>query len=203
MVLISALRKPAVACLAVVQKEDDPVRWLAKNLRVEYPGNAEIMRVSLTGNSPDEVAVLVRAVVEAYMNGAGDAERREKREHLNELEKLYTEKSDLLRTKRTEIKNLADQLGTADPGTLNLKQQMTMQEYSEARNELVRLRAELQRARDDLQIKQSWLKRLKEMESAPRAPRYWSCPSIAILRSQNFSTRSIPSTRTCQTSISG
>ncbi len=115
-VLISALRKPEVARLAVIQKEDDPVRWLARNLRVEYPGNAEIMRVSLTGNNPDEVAGLVCAVVEAYMNGAGDAELREKRVHLKELEKLYTEKSDLLRTHRTQIKQLTEDLGTGDPG---------------------------------------------------------------------------------------
>ena len=50
-VLIAALRKPEVASLAMVQKEDDPVRWLARNLRVDYPGNAEIMRVSLPASS--------------------------------------------------------------------------------------------------------------------------------------------------------
>ena len=74
-VLIAALRKPEAASLAVVQKEDDPVRWLAKNLRVDYPGNAEIMRVSLAGDQPEEAAVLVGAVVDAYMNEVVDAER--------------------------------------------------------------------------------------------------------------------------------
>ena len=81
-VLIAALRKPEAASLAVVQKEDDPVRWLAKNLRVDYPGNAEIMRVSLAGERPDEVAVLVGAVVDAYMNEVVDAERHRQRDRL-------------------------------------------------------------------------------------------------------------------------
>ena len=169
-VLISALRKPEFARLPVIQKEDDPIRWLAKNLRVDYPGNAEIMRVSLTGNNPDEAAELVRAVVEAYMNGAGDAERRDKREHLKELEKLYAEKSDLLRTRRTQIKQLTDELGTGDPGALSFKRQIAQEEYSEARNELIRLRTERQRAKDnleDLQFKQAWIKGLQTGTSAP------------------------------------
>ena len=71
-VLVAALRKPEAASLAAVKKEDDPVRWLARNLRVEFPGNAEIMRVSLTGEKPDEAAVLVGAVVDAYMNEVVD-----------------------------------------------------------------------------------------------------------------------------------
>ncbi len=37
-VLVAALRKPEAASLAAVRKEDDPVRWLARNLRVDFPG---------------------------------------------------------------------------------------------------------------------------------------------------------------------
>ncbi len=152
-VLTSALRKPEAARSPVIQKEADPVRWLANNLRVEYPGNAEVMRVSLTGTNSDEAALLVRAVVEAYMNGAGDADRREKRDHLAELDKLYNEKSNLLRSKRMEMKQLEETLKTGDPGTLNVKQQMAMQEYAEARNDWNRLRSELERAKSDLELK--------------------------------------------------
>ncbi len=168
-VLISALRKSEAARSPVIQKEADPVRWLANNLRVEYPGNAEIMRVTLTGTNPDEVALLVRAVVEAYMNGAGDADRREKRDRLAELDKLYNEKSNLLRSKRMEMKQLEETLKTSDPGTLSLKQQMAMQEYVEARSEWVRVHTELQRAKEDLQLKTQWCERIKQMQSAPQA----------------------------------
>ena len=164
-VLIAALRKPEAAGLALVQKQDDPVRWLAKNLHVDYPGNAEIMRVSLTGTQPDEVAVLVGAVVDAYMNEVVDAERHRQRDRLNELDRLYTEKETEMRSRRTELKQLAEQLGTGDTGALALKQQIALQTYAEARNELSKLRSELQRAKDDLQMKQAWLKAL---QSAPQ-----------------------------------
>ena len=59
-VLIAALRKPEAASQAVFQKEDDPVRWLARNLHVDLPLNSEIMRVSLTTSQPEEAAVLRR-----------------------------------------------------------------------------------------------------------------------------------------------
>jgi hypothetical protein len=49
-VLIGALRK--LPNLVVLAREDDPVRWLAKSLQVDCPGNAEIIRVSLT--TPDK-----------------------------------------------------------------------------------------------------------------------------------------------------
>jgi polysaccharide biosynthesis transport protein len=161
MVLIAALRRPEAAGLAVIQKEDDPVRWLAKHLRVDFPGNAEIMRVSLTGDRPDEAAVLVSAVVEAYMNEAVDSERKRKAKRQDELDRLYGEKEMELRRKRTELKRLAELLGTGEPGALALKQQIALQQYAEARNELSRLRTELQRTRDDLQTKMAWIKALE------------------------------------------
>ena len=65
-----------------------------------------------------------------------------------------------------EFKQLAEQLGTGDTGALALKQQIAMQQYAEARNELSRLRYELQRAEDDLQGKQAWV---KVLESAPNS----------------------------------
>jgi capsular exopolysaccharide synthesis family protein len=165
-VLIAALRKPAAASLAVVQKEDDPVRWLARNLRVDFPGNAEIMRISLTDDHPDEAATLVGAVVDAYMNEVVDAEGNRQRDRMKDLDRLFTEKETEMRSRRTELKQLAEAVGTGDTGALLLKQQIALQSYAEARNELVRIRSELRRAQDDLKLKQAWLKAL---QSTPEA----------------------------------
>ncbi|MGO9109289.1 MAG: AAA family ATPase [Thermoguttaceae bacterium] len=157
-VLIAALRKPEAASQAVLQKEDDPVRWMARNLRVELPTNSEIMRVSLTTSNPAEAALLVQAVVDAYMNEVVDAERHRQQDRLNELDKLYTDKEAEMRTRRTEFKQLAEQLGTGDTGALALKQQIALAQYAEARNNLSRLRSEVQREEDELEGKQAWLK---------------------------------------------
>jgi len=163
-VLAAALRRPEVASLAFVEREDNPARWLARNLRVELPLSSEIMRVSLTTSRPDEAAILVEAVVDAYMAEVVNAERRRQLDRLNDLDRLYTEKEAEMRKRRTELKQLAEKLGTGDTGALALRQQIAMQQYAEARNELSRLRSELQRAEDDLQGKLAWV---KVLESAP------------------------------------
>jgi capsular exopolysaccharide synthesis family protein len=151
-VLIAALRPPEIANLDIVQQQDDPVRWLAKNLKVDLPLNTEIMKVSLTGTQPEQVKSVVQAVVDAYMKVAVGDERDRQRARLSELDKLYKEKEEESRSKRTELKTLADQLGTGDSGALALKQQIALQQYGESRNELSRLRTELQKAKADLQV---------------------------------------------------
>jgi polysaccharide biosynthesis transport protein len=164
-VLIAALRKPEAASLPAIQKEDDPVRWLSKNLRVDFPGNAEIMRVSLSCTNPYEAATLVDAVVDAYMSEAVYLERDRQRERLRAIEGLYTDKEAEIRRRRTEVKLLAEQVGSADPGLLAVKQQLAIQQLSEARGELATIRSESRRAQDDLQINQA---RLKALQSAPQ-----------------------------------
>jgi capsular exopolysaccharide synthesis family protein len=185
-VLIAALRKKEVAGLGIVQKEDDPVRWLSKTLHAEFPGNAEIMRVSLTGERPDEMATLVNAVVETYMSEAVEVERILRKQRLVELDRLYHEKETEIRSKRTDLKQLAELVGTGDTGALALKQQIALQQYAEARNELGRLRTELQRAKDDLQIKLAWVNRIKELRAASKPSALESFdkrdPEIKILR---------------------
>ena len=161
-VLTAALRNAEAAALPAVQKQGDPVRWLAKNLRVDFPNEAEIMRVSLTYTEPKEAAVLVAAVADAYIDEVVDADRHRQRDRLADVERLYAEKEMEMRSRRTKLKQLVEQLGAGETGALAFRQQIAVQAYGDARNELYKLRAELQRARDDLQIKQVWLKALKD-----------------------------------------
>ena len=76
----------------MVQKEDDPVRWLAANIRVDFRGNSEIMRVSLTSEKPEEAAILVKAVVEAYMNEVVDADRNARNGRIGDIGQACTTK---------------------------------------------------------------------------------------------------------------
>jgi hypothetical protein len=67
-VLVTALRKPEIGKLAVVQREKpNEIVWLQDHLEVSFPGNAEIMQVSLAADDPEEAATLLRAVVDAYL----------------------------------------------------------------------------------------------------------------------------------------
>ncbi len=80
----------------------NPVDWLQRNLSVSFPGHAEVMQVSLSGDDPKEVTILVNAVVDTYLNEIVSAERAEKRSRLSDLEKACAEKETQIRATRRD-----------------------------------------------------------------------------------------------------
>ncbi len=156
-VLAAALRRPASSKLAMVREQVDPIDWIARRLQVHFPGNGEIMYVGLSGEDPQEVATLVNAVVQAYLDEVVNVEQNERREKLSKLERLYTEKENELRTKRNDLIALADQLGTGDTATLSLKQQLLWQQYAELQRELLRVQSELRQTQDELRMQEAVL----------------------------------------------
>jgi succinoglycan biosynthesis transport protein ExoP len=166
-VLIAALRDAKVANLDLVKREEDPVRFLAKSLQVEAPGNAEILRVGMTTQDMNSGAAIVRAVVDAYQSEVVNKERDARNKRLGELERLYTEQETELRSKRTELKKLAEQLGSGDKGALSHREQSALQLYDESRMELNRLRGERRRIQYALVDNAAKLAAVKEGRAKP------------------------------------
>ena len=76
-VLQAALRAPGISNLSIVKKrKNDIITWLKEELRVSYPGNAELMEISLSGDSPSEVAKLVQGDYRCLLEGVGRKGRR-------------------------------------------------------------------------------------------------------------------------------
>jgi len=122
-ILFRAINSREVQEFNLDERYTDPEGWLAANLRVEFPQNAEIMKVSLTTHDRRESKVLVDAAVEAYMTIIVGEEKRRQSDRLNQLDRIYEEKETDVRDKRTEVKRLAEQLGTSDAKGGSLKQQ--------------------------------------------------------------------------------
>jgi len=163
-VLIAALRDPEVGKLAVVKEEPDPVRYLAKELRVDFPGESELMTVRLTGDDPDEVTVLVNAVVDSYLAEVVDMEKSRRQQRLKELDDLYDTKAGEVRTKRVQLKSLADQFGTSDSNALALQQQIALEQFATFRRETVRAQFETRKIQGELNVQQAMLDRLDELK---------------------------------------
>ena len=142
------LRDERIASLELVKREEDPIRWLAKSLQVDAPGNAEIIQVSLT--TPDRIggAVVVQAVVDAYMSARSSKRNASPvRDRLTELTGLYERKEGELRDKRTDMAKLEKNLGKGDKDHFSPKEQFIFNEYGLARAKLERLSGELQNVR--------------------------------------------------------
>jgi hypothetical protein len=79
------VRKPEIRVLSIVANQDDPVGWLSQNLQITFPGDHEIMKVSLLGSDRRETAILDNSVVDAFMTEIVDAERKARDERIREL----------------------------------------------------------------------------------------------------------------------
>lgn len=151
-VINAALRDPEVAKLKEIREEVDPVAWLQSKLSVSFPDNAEIMEVRLSGEDPDSLATIVNAVVQAYMDEVVDAEANSRRTRLASLERAYSETENDLRSKRSELRRLADTLGTGDTDSLSIVQQNSLQQFALLRSELTKVQFELLRAKGKLTV---------------------------------------------------
>jgi polysaccharide biosynthesis transport protein len=122
------------------------------------------MEVDATSNDPQEAADLSRAVVDAYLNEVVYAERDMKRQRLNELDKAYSEKDTEVRTKREQLKKLADQLGVSEKETLAFKQKLALEQLSFYRQQLVQAQFEVRRATKELAMQKAFLLDAKGQE---------------------------------------
>src|SRR5262249_31896915 len=64
--LTRALRDPSISHYTFLARIDDPVEWLRRNLKIDYPNDAELLRIRLFTSKPDEGVKIVNAVVNNY-----------------------------------------------------------------------------------------------------------------------------------------
>jgi len=163
-VLTAALRKPEVAKLQSVRQQGDPIRWLQNQLQVSFPGDAEIMKVSLAGEEPKESVPLLNAIVDAYLGEVVDVERKRRNDRLNELDDVYDEKCQQVRRKMNEFRTLADNLGTGSPEAVKLKQQIALRRFGDVQAARFGTQSARRRAEGELKVRRALLKDLDSRE---------------------------------------
>src|SRR5947199_156607 len=82
----AALRKPGISDLATIREQTDPVAWLEKNVQVSFPAQSEVLRIAITGDYPADLAALVNAVKDAYIDEVGNGEYKNRVNRLSKLE---------------------------------------------------------------------------------------------------------------------
>lgn len=166
-VMIAALRKPEVNRIPDIQEEQrtgDAADWLQRHISVSFPGRAEVMEVSMTRRDGQEAAVMVGAVVDSYLTEVVNAERDQKRQRLNELERACAEKEQQLRTARQQLKDLAKDYGSSETETITLKQKLVLEELALYRQELARLQFDMRRTQSDLMSARALITAIDTME---------------------------------------
>ncbi len=155
-VIESALKQEGVTKLASVRKQEDPIDWLGREIKVDFPRGSEILRISMTSaDPPKDLEMLVNAVTEAYMGEIVEQESRERIARLERLRGLFDSLQKDLRKKRQEYKEIAESMGASNKQNAAVKQQMLIEHMGQARQELLRLKADLRNAQARLKILKS------------------------------------------------
>ncbi len=141
LVLNAALRKPEVAGLEIVRAQADPVSWLERKLVADFPGEALILRVGLSGDKPRQLAAVVNAVADAYLREAVDHERLQRLKRLGQLKYLRDQYEDTVRDKRQILRRLARAKGTvADQEARQAQRSALYRELEHSQREHLRIR---------------------------------------------------------------
>jgi capsular exopolysaccharide synthesis family protein len=94
-----------------VQKHGDPIRWLEEKLNVEFPGDAELMFVTLAGDEPKELVKIVNAICTAYLNDVTTAEQQAAKIQLSRISQKYDDTAQELAEAQRKLSQLASKAG--------------------------------------------------------------------------------------------
>ena len=164
-VLKAALRDTKLSSVEEIAEQDDPVNWLKDNLKVVFPGNGEIMQISIETVSPTACVPIVNGVVDAYMQEVVMTDRNERLKRLDTLEKVFSERTNQVRSKRVELKNLATTLGTSDTSSLTVAQQNALQQFGKMQEKLSEVQFALMQSEGEIKIAEELVKRQKESDA--------------------------------------
>lgn len=135
-VLTAALRDPEVAGCQTLKNVEYPAAWLAKELMLDEATSPEFLRLGLSGEFPRDLALIVNAVKDAYMNEVVYNERNDRIKKLKGLEDSFQEMDNRVRTARANIDRLAENLGTSDPKVAVLNQGLIQQQLMDLQKDL-------------------------------------------------------------------
>lgn len=115
-VLNTALSEPGVSGLPMFQKDPsvDPIQYLQSHLKIDFMTGSEHMRVTLEGDTKEELETVLRAIHTAYLKVVYDQEQIRRKHKLSELQKLQNEQTASIKNIRNQIRGILN-VGNTSP----------------------------------------------------------------------------------------
>jgi len=146
-VLSGALNKDEVKSLQLVREKVNPIPWLEKAIKVDFMVSPEIMRVGLSSTEPDELAPLVNAVVESYLQDMEAREQAKRSVLLAALKKNQQLEEGKLHERQKDLRIKEQEQGLEDPATTQTKLTARLTELAQMKKELRELQHKINDAR--------------------------------------------------------
>jgi polysaccharide biosynthesis transport protein len=166
LVLNAAIRDPKVTNFRLLREQEDPIKWLQDNLKTEFVSNSEVMEIALTGNNATEMAGLVNAVKQAYMEEVVNVDTRKRADRHEMLKKLKRKYENMLRERHDTRRKIAETVGADDPQTVALIQQYAKDHVASLRADLLDVQSQKRKAEAQLKTRRPEANR---EENSPRS----------------------------------
>jgi capsular exopolysaccharide synthesis family protein len=137
-VLQTALRNKA-GQVGLVKQQADPVEWLGQQLIADYRLGPELLRLSMSGDNPDELKVIVSAVADAYLKEIVDKEKTLRVNLQGRLAAIHAGYKTKLHELRTQVQNLSKLLLARNANHAAIQQQMALEQLAMSKRELTKL----------------------------------------------------------------
>ena len=142
-VLTSALRFDGVVETQLLSDVQHPLEWLAEELEVEEDLSPEFIRIGLSGEHPEDLALVVDAVKDAYMDEVVFNERKERIERLKQLKESFQKYDQDVKANQERIAKLAENLGTGDSKVAVGYQELIQQQIRELQTDLREINSQI------------------------------------------------------------
>lgn len=161
-VIQGTLERPTTADLPTVRNQSDPIEWLSKALLTDSLLGPEIIRVTLSGDRAEDVAIVLNELTRVYMKESAAKEEGKIVERMKQLKQNYADCAEKLRERRQTLLIREEESGVDDPDTVRLRTTTTMQQLAALQGK----RVDLQLKRKETQVELDGLRdRVKHPES--------------------------------------
>jgi hypothetical protein len=120
---------------------DDPNAWLRSELIIDYPNDAEVLRIAMKGTQPVEVTKIVNRVVETYLKEIVQHEKEIRNNERNQLEKTQAVKTRELAIEMDSLHKLELAQGVSSSESVQLQKRLVADQLAEViaeRRDIVR-----------------------------------------------------------------
>ncbi len=163
-VLSAALRDSEVNSLPMLPKAD-PVEFLQNNISVSYPGDSTLMRISMKGEDPAQLKVLVNAVRDAYLSEVVEAAENDKLQELDNKKRILDVNTRDIGKKRDSIRNLLKGVG-GDPEAVLQRSKMLKEELSMMQRQKMEIWREIRQLTNEVSLTTSALEYAQSQDPA-------------------------------------
>jgi hypothetical protein len=150
LVIDRALDDKTIRDLPIIrQHETNASDWLADQIEVKFPGDAELMTIGMVTDDRQQARVIVDVVIAAFMKEVVDPERTDRLIRRDNLDKKLRSLKQQVLDRRRQLYELSQQIGTDDAQTAKVHQKIEI----DSLQTLMRSRTETQKKVSDLTFK--------------------------------------------------